>query len=217
MLLDSEGFVMAIEVDENSSAPKGSVVSQSPLGATNAPKGSTINVVISGSSVLPGAQTAEGEGEGDATSEKIKVPDLMGKDETTAKSMLTTAGLNWGTITEEHNDAVAAGLVLSQSVAPETETDRGTPVDFIVSLGSSTYTCHLDISAPGDYFIGSEAIIVVSDVTNAEVGRATTTSFPYTITQTGISSASGFVMVQYQGVDGQWHQTSPVAVNFVQE
>lgn len=217
VLLDSEGFVMAIEVDENSSAPKGSVVSQSPLGATNAPKGSTISVVISGSSVLPGAQTAEGEGEGDATSEKIKVPDLMGRDETTAKSMLTTAGLNWGTITEEHNDAVAAGLVLSQSVAPETETDRGTPVDFIVSLGSSTYTCHLDISAPGDYFIGSEAIIVVSDVTNAEVGRATTTSFPYTITQTGISSASGFVMVQYQGVDGQWHQTSPVAVNFVQE
>ena len=147
----------------------------------------------------------------------IQVPDLVGKDETTAKSMLTTAGLNWGTITEEHNDAVAAGLVLAQSVAPETEVKSGTSVDFVVSLGSSTYTCHLDVSAPADYFAGTEAVIILTDITNSEVNRFSTSSFPYTVTQAGISSEMGYVTVQYQGTDGEWHQTSPVAVQFTQE
>lgn len=219
VMLDNEGFVMAIQVDENSSAPKGSVVSQTPLGATTALKGSTVTVVISGASSLQGNVVGGAEGtEGtEESSNKVKVPDLVGKDETTAKSMLTTAGLSWGTITEEHNDSVLAGLVLSQSVASDTEVDRGTAVDFIVSLGATSYTCHIDVSAPGDYFTGTEAIVVVTDVTNAEVGRFTTATFPYTVTQTGISSSSGFITVQYQGADGEWHQTQPVAVNFVQE
>ena len=213
VLLEAEGFVIAVETVQNDSVPKGMIVSQNPLGATTALKGSNVTVYISGDPNSPDAPTAEGE----TPNSMIKVPDLVGKDETTAKSMLTTAGLNWGTITEEHNDSVLAGLVLSQTIAPETEVSPGTSVDFIVSLGATSYTCHVDVAAPGDYLIGSEAIVTVSDVTNAEAGRFTTSAFPYTVTQTGISSSSGFVTVQYQGVDGQWHQTQPVAVSFVQE
>ncbi|MBO4903295.1 MAG: Stk1 family PASTA domain-containing Ser/Thr kinase [Lachnospiraceae bacterium] len=202
VLLDAEGFVLAVETTTNPNAPKGQIVSQSPLGATTAPRGSTVTVYIS---------------EGPPESDTIKVPDLVGKDETTAKSMLTTSGLSWGTITEEHNDAVAAGLVLAQSVAADTEVKAGTTVDFVVSLGSSTYTCHLDVSAPADYFVGTEAVIILTDLTNAEVNRFSTSSFPYTVTQAGISTEMGYVTVNYQGTDGGWHQTSPVAVQFTQE
>ena len=202
VLLDADGFVMAVETVENATVPQGVIASQSPLGATLGQKGSTVTVYIS-----------SGPGESAA----IKVPDLVGKDETTAKSMLTTAGLNWGTITEEHNDSVAAGLVLSQSIASETEVESGTAVDFVVSLGSASYTCHMDVSAPADYFAGTEAFVIITDLTNAEVGRLSTTSFPFTATQTGISTEMGYVTVQYQGTDGEWHQTSPVAVQFTQE
>ena len=111
----------------------------------------------------------------------------------------------------------AAGLILSQSVAPETEVKAGTTVDFIVSLGSSTYTCHMEVSSPPDYLEGSEAVVILTDLTNAEVNRYTTTSFPYTVTQAGISTEMGYITVQYQGNDGEWHQTSPVAVSFTQE
>ena len=201
VLLDAEGLVLAVETTPNPSVEAGKIVSQTPMGATTAQKGSTVTVYIS-------------TGPEDST---IQVPDLVGKDETTAKSMLTTAGLNWGTITEEHNDSVAAGLVLAQSVAPETEVKTGTSVDFVVSLGSSTYTCHLDVSAPADYFAGTEAVIILNDITNSEVNRFSTSSFPYTVTQAGISSEMGYVIVQYQGEDGEWHQTSPVAVQFTQE
>ena len=99
---------------------------------------------------------------------------------------------------------MAAGLVLAQSVAPETEVKTGTSVDFVVSLGSSTYTCHLDVSAPADYFAGTEAVIILNDITNSEVNRFSTSSFPYTVTQAGISSEMGYVIVQYQGEDGEW-------------
>ncbi len=202
VLLDAEGFVLAVESTPSETIPQGQIVSQNPLGATTAPKGSTVTVYISS---------------GPPESDAIKVPDLVGKDETTAKSMLTTAGLSWGTITEEHNDSVAAGLILSQSVAADTEVKPGTTVDFIVSLGSSTYICHLDVSAPADYFEGTEALVILTDITNAEVNRFSTTSFPYTVTQAGISTEMGYVTVQYQGTDGEWHQTSPVAVQFSQE
>ena len=201
VLLDAEGLVLAVESTQNDSVPAGQIASQSPMGATTAPKGSTVTVYIS----TGPAESA------------IQVPDLVGKDETTAKSMLTTAGLNWGTITEEHNDAVAAGLVLAQSIAPETEVKGGTSVDFVVSLGSSTYTCHLDVSAPADYFAGTDATIILTDLTNSEVNRFTTNSFPYTVTQAGISTEMGYVTVQYQSPDGEWHLTSPVVVQFTQE
>lgn len=218
VILDNEGFTMAVEYVQSDSVQKGNVISQSPLGATIAPKGSAINVKISGDgSPVEGGSTEGNTGDGSQELFKSKVPDLVGKDETTAKSMLTTAGLNWGTITEEHNESVAAGLVLSQSVASETEVDRGTAVDIIISLGPSSYTCRAEVQAPADYFVTTEAVIIITDVTNAEVGRFTTNTFPYTVSQTGIPSSAGFITIQYQGVDEQWHTTSPVAVAFTQE
>jgi len=214
VILDGEGFNMQVEAADNPSLAQGVVVSQSPLGATTASKGSTITVYVNGGSVMAGVVDT---GNTNTDNSKIKVPDLVGKDETTAKSMLTTAGLNWGTISEEHNASVNAGLVLSQSYAPDTEVTQGTLIDFVVSLGASTYSCNTTVEAPADYFIGTEAVITVSDLTNAEVGRFTTTSFPYTVVQNGISTELGYIKINYQGVDEQFHETSPVAIAFTQE
>lgn len=200
--LEKEGFTMAKEYSESDSVEKGKVISQSPLGATNAPKGSSVKVVVSSGK----------------TSTEVEVPDLVGKDEMTAKSLLTAAGLSWSTISEENNDAVLAGLVISQTYSAGMMVETGTSVDFTVSLGSTGYSCNYSIGAPSDYLAGTEAIIVLLDSAGNELQRYSTASFPYTMIKTGIiGSESGVVTVTYQKTDGQWETTLPVAVAFTKE
>ena len=200
--LEGEGFTISKQYSESDSVAKGNVISQSPLGASTAARGSSIQIVVS-----------EGK-----TSTEVEVPDLVGKDETTAKSLLTAAGLSWSTISEENNDAVAAGLVLSQTYSAGMKVEAGTSVDFTVSLGSTGYSCSYNISAPADYLAGTEAIIVLLDSAGNELQRYSTTTFPYAMVKTGIvGSESGVVTVTYQKVDGQWQTTAPVAVAFTKE
>ncbi len=200
--LENEGFTLSKEYSENDSVEKGNVISQSPLGATNAVKGSSVKVVVSSGK----------------TSTEVEVPDLVGKDETTAKSLLTAAGLSWSTISEENNNSVLAGLVISQTYSAGMKVEAGTSVDFTVSLGASGFSCSYNISAPADYLAGTEAIIVLLDAAGNELQRYSTTTFPYAMVKTGITgSESGVVTVTYQKTDGQWETTAPVAVTFTKE
>lgn len=200
--IENEGFTLSKEYSESDSVEKGNVISQSPLGATNAEKGSTVSIVISSGQ----------------TSTEVEVPDLVGMDETTAKSLLTAAGLSWSTISEESNDSVIAGIVLSQTYAAGTTVETGTSVDFTVSLGPSTYSCSYSVTSPTDYLAGTEAIIVLLDSAGNELQRYTTTSFPYSMIMTGIvGSETGVVTVTYQKTDGQWQTTTPVAVTFTKD
>jgi serine/threonine-protein kinase len=69
-----------------------------------------------------------------------KLPDLVGKDQATATTLLTEAGLTPGTVTNQFDETVPAGVVLSWSVGgqaftPGTEVTKGTTVDLVVSGG----------------------------------------------------------------------------------
>ena len=203
--LENEGFTMQKQLQESSTVEKGVVISQSPLGAESAPSGSAITVVVSS---------------GVGSSGEVEVPDLVGKDEATAKELLEAAGLNWSTVSEENNDSVPEGLVLSQTYAAGTMAPSGTTVDFTVSLGpeSSTYSLSVTINAPGTYAEGSEAIVILMSNAGAEINRYSVTSFPYTLNETGIQDIeSGYVTVTYLDVSGAWQTTSPVAVTFAKE
>ena len=202
VLIENEGFVMVKETAESSTVEKGNVISQSPLGATMAANGSSITVTISeGKSV-----------------EETEVPDLVGKTEEAAKILLDEAGLTCSTVTEEHNESVDAGLVISQSYAAGSKVDKGTVVDFKISLGPSGYKCNVSINAPADYLAGSEAIIVLTDVAGSQLASVSTSSFPYNLTKDGIQgSNSGLLTVTYQKMDGSWDTTTPVSVTFTQE
>jgi len=203
--LEAEGFVMQKQLQESATVQKGNVISQSPLGATSAPTGSSVTVVIS-----------SGQGEADT----VQVPDLVGKDEATAKSLLEAAGLKYSTVTEEYNDAVEAGKVLSQSYAAGEMAPKGSTVDFKISLGpeSASYMCNAVIAAPATYYAGSEAVIILMSNAGAEIARYSVTSFPYTVNQGGIQNVnSGYITVTYLDTAGAWQTTSPVAVNFTKE
>ena len=202
--IESEGFSIVKEMEESATVEKGNVISQSPLGATTAPKGSTITVKVSA-----GVEQV-----------LVKVPELAGKDRATAEKLIADAKLTLGNVTEENNDSVIAGVVLTQSVAEGTEVEEGTSVDLIVSLGPTvhTYTCTTIINAPADYLAGSDAIVVLMDSSGAELSRTTVNAFPYNLDQKGIvASGAGSVTVTYLSNEGAWETTENIPVTFTQE
>ena len=199
--IEAEGFTFTVIEQDNENVEKGKVISQSPLGATNAPLGSAVQVYISkGKNV-----------------EEVKVPDLSGKDEATARALLVEAGLTCNS-SEENSDTVAKGNVISQSVSAGTTVEKGSSVDIKVSKGPNGYTCNATIQRPDGYLDGTDAIIVLLDATGAELQRFTTNTFPYTAVKTGITtSPAGVITVTYQTVDGQWQTSAPSAVTFTKE
>ena len=204
VILEAEGFKMQKQLQESDSVEKGNVISQNPLGATTAAQGSDVTVVISsGTSV-----------------EQISMPDLTGKTEEEAKVVIEEEGLVIGTVSEEDSDTVDKGKVISQSPAAGGNVDKGTTVDLKISLGKKikTYSCSVDVGAPANFMEGSEAIIVLLSPSGEELGRFSTTSFPYNVSKKGISDiSSGVVTITYLSAEGTWETTNPTAVTFTAE
>lgn len=199
--IEAEGFVFAYAEQPSDTVEKGKVISQTPLGATNAPLKSTVQVYISAGRDV----------------EEVQVPDVTGKDEATARALLVEAGLTCDAA-EENNEAIAKGTVISQSVAAGTTVEKGSSVSVKISKGPNGYTCNCTVQKPDGYLEGSDAIIVLLDAAGAELQRFTTNTFPYTAVKTGItSSPAGVVTVTYQTTDGQWQTSAPVAVTFNKE
>lgn len=113
--LQDAGFLVESEAVYSSNT-QGTVVSTDPEAGTEAAKGSTVTI-----------QVSKGE-------EKVTVPDVKGKDENTAKSTLSAAGLNV-TVETEYSDSVSSGNVISQNPAGGTKVESGTGVTIVVSLG----------------------------------------------------------------------------------
>ena len=68
-------------------------------------------------------------------SEKIEVPNVVGKADADAQSAITSAKLKVGTVTYEYDDSVEKGKVVSQSVKAGKKVEAGTEVSIVVSKG----------------------------------------------------------------------------------
>ncbi len=66
---------------------------------------------------------------------EVNVPNVVGLTHADANTAITEAGLIVGTITNDYNDTVAAGSVISQHPAGGTAAAGGSDVNFVVSLG----------------------------------------------------------------------------------
>ena len=137
--LESFGFKMGPGVTVESHLPKGIIVSQSIPYGTSAKSGTEINVEIS-----------DGKGK-----EMVKVPNLIGRTPDEANSLLSAAGLSTnGSVVYEEVADMAENLVFWQSVAADTEVEKGSTVDYKVSKGtkpegSGSGDADLDIDPEG--------------------------------------------------------------------
>lgn len=107
----------------NEDVEAGIVISVDPEEGTSLDKSSTVDVVVSLGPEI----------------KYVKVPPVTGKAEAEARSELENAGLKV-TVESKNSEEVAAGYVISQSVASGNSVEEGSTVTIVVSLGSSKTT-----------------------------------------------------------------------------
>jgi beta-lactam-binding protein with PASTA domain len=102
--------------------PAGNVISQTPVAGMQALPGATVELVVSRGPEL------------------VPVPGVVGQAQAEAGNVLTGAGLTAGAVTPECSDAVAAGLVISQTPMAGEQAPPGSVVTLVVSTGNCGVT-----------------------------------------------------------------------------
>ena len=101
----------------NDDVPNGYVLRTEPAAGTEMTAGDTVTLTVSkGPEIV-----------------LVEMPDLMGRSENEALTLLEAAGLNWEPVTYEEYDGTP-GQVIFQSVDVHTEVEKGTTVSFTVSI-----------------------------------------------------------------------------------
>jgi serine/threonine-protein kinase len=115
-VLRNAGFKVTVKNQANDTVPLNEVFQQTPKGNTKADQGSTIEIVVSG-------------GVGDA-----KIPDVTGRTQAAAESLLKTSGFIPEAIPTP-SDTIPTGQVISQSPAANTTATKNSVVQINVSSG----------------------------------------------------------------------------------
>ena len=137
------GIDITLKGSESSSKySAGQIMEQNIAEGTKVEVGSSVEVTIagSGSSGTSGSSTSStaADNTSSTTDTEATVPNVVGKDEATARAAIEAAGLTVGTVTESSSDTVTSGLVISQTVAANTKTAKGTKVNLVLSSGPSS-------------------------------------------------------------------------------
>jgi serine/threonine-protein kinase len=114
--LRNQGFKVTVKNQTNDTVPLNQVFEQNPKGNTKADSGATIEIVVSG-------------GVGDA-----KVPDVVGRTQAAAESLLKTSGFI-PEVKEQASDTVPVGQVMSQNPTSNTMATKNSIVQITVSSG----------------------------------------------------------------------------------
>lgn len=188
--LEQKGFVVSKTEAFDKYIKAGNVISQSPEEGTKVPAGTTITICIS-----KGVEN-----------EKVQVPDLLGKDEMEAMSLLVEAGLQLGVVTQvNHEDATYTDKVCYQSYSVGSYVDAGTTVDVSVSIGpvQATYRFAEGINAPTQeedpgYRSGTTVTVTVMADDGTQLLSTQTSTFPVAAQNiTGLKVGTGYVLLQY--------------------
>lgn len=117
--------VFAFETKQ-SDKKDGTILEQDVKAGDTVKRGSQINVVIAG--------------KGDNTSEMVKIPSVIGKTKSSAKSTLESAGFNVTFEYGDYNDSVAADVVTAQSPSAKKQAAKGSTVTVTLSPGQKPIT-----------------------------------------------------------------------------
>ncbi len=173
-LLENQGFNVEREFQHSNAVSSGNVISQSPSGGNTGKAGDTVTLYVS-------------EG-----TESTSVPSVTGLSENDARNALGNAGLNVGTVSQEYNDGIAEGYVISQSVSAGSSVSQGTSVDLVVSLGpvESTYYIKSQINSPDVTLRYADIFLYRGDTGELIQQWTGITEFPYTVEVHGITGTS---------------------------
>ncbi|MHC4575283.1 MAG: PASTA domain-containing protein, partial [Planctomycetota bacterium] len=116
LAISSSGLVVGpVTYECSDTIEEGVVISQSPMGGTTVPEGSSVELTVSLGPAV--------------------VPDLVGKTESEATSALAAFSLTVGAISFEYSDTIAIGRVVIHNPGAGTIVPVGSSVDLVLSLG----------------------------------------------------------------------------------
>ena len=190
--LKENGYEVAKEEVFSADVAAGNVISQNPKAGTDLAKGNVVTLRVSLGEEIT----------------KVRVPNVVGKDQMEAAAALTEAGLQPGAVEETTNeDPTLSGKVCYQSYSVGSYVDAGTVIDLKVStgVGISTYSFVGSIAGPGeedgDYASGTEVTVVLATSDGQEIYRTTTSAFPLSMNVAGITGADSGVVTFFYYVD----------------
>jgi serine/threonine-protein kinase len=134
--------------------PVGMVISQNPEAGTTVKEQRTINLIVS------------------KGTEVTVVPDLRGLNRRDAELQLKNAGLTLGRVDDQYAPDVPADGVISQNPRPPAQVNKGTPIDIVVSKGTSPRKLVLPD------FRGTPLTTVTSQLDSLKLKVGTTTDTP---------------------------------------
>jgi eukaryotic-like serine/threonine-protein kinase len=118
--LDGAGLILGdVTKRPTSKFPAGQVIEQDPVADRQIQAGKEVNIVLA------------------APPKPVEVPPLEGLTLDEARTDLDAAKLTLGEVTQENNQDVPEGRIISQSPAAGDEVPKDTPVDVVVSAGPS--------------------------------------------------------------------------------
>ncbi|MEA4815855.1 MAG: Stk1 family PASTA domain-containing Ser/Thr kinase [Lachnospiraceae bacterium] len=166
--LESLGVTdISTEYEYTTEAELGKIISQQPTSGVKIDKNTKVIFV-----------TSKG-----AEPEQVTVPDLTGKTESEAKSLITNSGFIFGQTYKKSSDTVDEGLVISQTLEKGTKVAKDSVLSIVVSTGkdesaeetsgtlentdsSDTSSQTLTVSVPMGAEIADEITIDIVKITN---------------------------------------------------
>ncbi|NBH26522.1 Stk1 family PASTA domain-containing Ser/Thr kinase [Lachnospiraceae bacterium] len=191
--LSQSGFVVNKTEDHDPYIKVGNIVTQTPEADSKVPAGTAVTIRVS-----LGPEES-----------KVRVPDVMGKDESEAMAILVEAGLQMGVVTEvNHEDPALSGLVCYQSYSVGSYVEEGTLVDISISVGpaQASYKFTDAISAPTpeedpNYKSGTLVTVTLMADDGTQLLSTQASSFPIPQQSiSGIKCDTGYILYQYVNV-----------------
>jgi beta-lactam-binding protein with PASTA domain len=178
MITNAGLSVGTVTTQSDSTVPAGNVISQNPAASTQASPGAPVALVVS------------------SGPESVTVPDVVGRTQSNAQSMITAADLQVGAVTNQQSTSAPMGTVVSQNPAATTQVPAGSSVALVVSSG---------VTVPN--VVGQQQSTAQSMINQASLTVGTVTS------QSSTSVPNGAVISQNPAANTQASAGS--AVNLV--
>lgn len=159
--LTAAGLILGtVTTAYSETVPVDVIISQDPAAGTAVAVGSAVDIVVS------------------KGPESFGCPDIINKEETTAQSILTAAGLISGTVGSVYSFIIPIGYVVSQYPLPETSVMPGDDVDYNLSLGGSPVS-YIPMSLVVPQFFDANGVPLASGVITAYVAGGTSAAYFY--------------------------------------
>jgi len=174
-----------------SDQPEGIVIDQNPGGGATVKKGDTVTLYVS------------------KGTEKVQVPDLRNRTEEEAREQLEANQLTIGHTDSSYHDTIEEGKIISQTPQPQSSVEKGSSVDFVVSLGKKEVFYQLpskQIGVPENSDSVVSANIQLQDANGTVVDNwsgISISSFPYVISAKNITTSSGTILIEWILEDGE--------------